>query len=396
MKRKGAWLILSLPIAATAAATYTYMQRQSPHEAHLICVSGTIEVTDAEVGFKIAGRVEARLVSEGELVQAGQLVARLDSMDLAQEVALRRAEVQVAQAALAELEAGSRPEEIAQAAAAVSKAQAWLAELLAGSRPQDVAAAQATVQRQQADADRLRGDYERAASLYQRNLIAAQEYAAARAAYAVAQRSLQEALAHLQLVVEGPRKEQIDQARAALMEARERYALIKKGPRQETIDQARARLEQANAALALAKTRLSYATLLSPLSGVVLSQNVERGEYVAPGTPVVTVGDLEHVWLRAYINETDLGRIKLGQRARVTTDTYPGKVYEGRLSFIASQAEFTPKNVQTAQERVKLVYRIKVDIPNPQMELKPGMPADAEILLDQMEGSRVGEARDHK
>jgi len=396
MKRKGAWLILSLLIAATAAATYTYMQRQSPHEAHLIGVSGTIEVTDAEVSFKIAGRVEARLVSEGELVQAGQLVARLDSMDLAQEVALRRAEVQVAQAALAELEAGSRPEEIAQAAAAVSKAQAWLAELLAGSRPQDVAAAQATVQRQQADTDRLRGDYERAASLYQRNLIAAQEYAAARAAYAVAQRSLQEALAHLQLVVEGPRKEQIDQARAALMEARERYALIKKGPRRETIDQARARLEQANAALALAETRLSYATLLSPLSGVVLSQNVERGEYVAPGTPVVTVGDLEHAWLRAYINETDLGRVKLGQRARVTTDTYPGKVYEGRLSFIASQAEFTPKNVQTAQERVKLVYRIKVDIPNPHMELKPGMPADAEILLDQMEGSRVGEARDHK
>jgi len=113
-----------------------------------------------------------------------------------------------------------------------------------------------------------------------------------------------------------------------------------------------------------------------------LSKNVEAGEYVAAGTPIVTVGDLERPWLRAYINETDLGRIKVGQRVRVATDTYPGKIYEGHISFIASEAEFTPKNVQTQKERVKLVYRIKVDIPNPNMELKPGMPADADILLD--------------
>ena len=113
----------------------------------------------------------------------------------------------------------------------------------------------------------------------------------------------------------------------------------------------------------------------------MLSENVETGEYVAPGTPVVTVGDLENVWLRAYVQETDLGRVKVGQRVLVTTDTYPGKAYEGRVSFVASKAEFTPKNVQTQQERVKLVYRVKVDIPNPGMELKPGMPADAEILL---------------
>jgi len=101
--------------------------------------------------------------------------------------------------------------------------------------------------------------------------------------------------------------------------------------------------------------------------------------YAAPGTPVVTVGDLVNLWLRAYIGETDLGRVKVGQRVRVTTDTYLGKRYDGRVSFIASQAEFTPKNVQTEKERVKLVYRIKIDIQNPNMELKPGMPADAVI-----------------
>ena len=101
-----------------------------------------------------------------------------------------------------------------------------------------------------------------------------------------------------------------------------------------------------------------------------------------PGTPVITVGDLKKVWLRGYINETDLGRVKVGQKVRVTTDTYPDRIYRGLISFIASQAEFTPKNVQTKKERVKLVYRIKVDIPNPNLELKPGMPADAKILLE--------------
>ncbi len=166
-----------------------------------------------------------------------------------------------------------------------------------------------------------------------------------------------------------------------MVEAQERFALIKRGPRQETVHQARARLEQAKQTLALAETQLGYATLVSPLAGVVLSKNVEPGEYVAAGTPVVAVGDLEHVWLRAYINETDLGRVKIGQRVDVTTDTYPGKVYEGCVSFLASQSEFTPKNVQTEKERVKLVYRVKVDIPNPTMELKPGMVENEEVSM---------------
>lgn len=166
-----------------------------------------------------------------------------------------------------------------------------------------------------------------------------------------------------------------------MAQAEERYAEIKKGPRRETIEQARARAEQARQARAVAETRLGYATLVSPMSGVVLSENVEAGEYVTPGTPVVTVGDLENVWLRAYINETDLARVKVGQRVRVTIDTFSGKVYEGRVSFIASQAEFTPKTVQTSKERVKLVYRVKVDIANHNLELKPGMPADAEIAI---------------
>ena len=127
---------------------------------------------------------------------------------------------------------------------------------------------------------------------------------------------------------------------------------------------------------------MGYATLTAPTSGVILSKNIEPMEYVAPGTSVVTLANLGQVWLRSYVEEADLGRVKVGQKAFITSDTYPGKRYEGRVSFIASEAEFTPKSVQTRKERAKLVYRIKVDIPNPAMELKPGMPVDAEIALD--------------
>jgi HlyD family secretion protein len=383
MKKKKRLIILLPVIVIAAVLTYKYILSKPSKDPNAVRVSGNIEVTDAEVSFKIPGRVEGRLVDEGQMIKANQIVARLDRMELAQEVALRKAEVQESQAALAEFEAGSRPEEIEQAEASVQKAKARLEELLAGSRPQEVAAAGAIVEKARADLEKLRVDYERQKQLHDKDVISTREFEASQAAYEMAKAKLQEDEEKLKLVKEGPRKEEIEQARAALKESGERHALIKKGPRKETIEQASARLSRTKQALAMAETRLSYTTLVSPLSGIVLSKNIEPGEYVAPGTPVVTVGDLENVWLRAYINETDLGRIKVGQKVRVITDTYPGKVYEGRISFISSEAEFTPKNVQTEKERVKLVYRIKVDIPNPRMELKPGMPADADILLNQ-------------
>jgi HlyD family secretion protein len=295
---------------------------------------------------------------------------------------MRKAEAQAAAAFLAQLLAGSRQEEIAQAEAGMRQSQAHLDELLHGSRTQEIDAAKAAVTLAKADAERAKLDYERYARLYEKVNVSAQQYDAAKAGFEMAQARQREAEEQLKLVLEGPRKEQIEQAREALVQAKERYTLVRKGPRQEEIDQARARAEQARQALAVAETQLGYATVSAPMPGVVLSKNVEPGEMVAPGTPVVTIGDLEKVWVRAYINETDLGRVKLGQRATVTTDTYPGKQYTGHVSFIASKAEFTPKNVQTDKERVKLVYRIKVDILNPRMELKPGMPADAAIHLD--------------
>jgi len=325
MKKK---LIPMILILAVLTAVFLYFRDRSPVNPDLIRVSGNIEITEAEVSFKIPGRVEERLVSEGETVTIGQVVARLDSRELGQEKAQRQAQVSSARAALAELQAGSRAEEIAQA--------------------------QALLERAQAEQERAQVESERQKKLYQREVISTREYDLARTTQ--------------------------DGAEAKVREAREYLTLVKKGPRQEKIDQARASLKAAEQVLAQAQTRLEYTVAVSPLSGIVLSKNIEPGEVVSPGTPVVTVGEVSQVFLRAYINETDLGRVKVGQKVKVTTDTFPGKSYEGRISFLAPQAEFTPKNIQTQKERVKLVYRIKVEIPNPQMELKPGMPADGEIL----------------
>jgi HlyD family secretion protein len=318
-------LVVAVVLAVALAA---FLLLRSPGgEGEGLKVSGTIEITSVDLSFKTGGRVRERLVDEGEMVRPGQTVARLEDDDLAAEVAVRRARLEEARQALMELEAGSRPEELEQAEAAVARAQA--------------------------EATRLADDLRRQQALYTREVVPKQKLDAAQAA--------------------------ADTSRAQLEEARAARRLVRIGPRSEQISQAAARLRQARESLRDAETRLGYAVLKAPLAGVVMSRNVEAGEQVSAGTPVVTVGDFGDTWLRAYIAETDMGRVKVGQRVLVTTDTDPAKRHEGRISFIAPEAEFTPKNVQTEKERVKLVYRIKVALPNPAMELKPGMPADAEI-----------------
>jgi HlyD family secretion protein len=299
-------------------------------EKDSIRVAGNIEATTLEVSFRVPGRVRERLVDEGATVQAGQLLARLEGDDLQQEVNLRRADRQAA--------------------------AAFLSELRAGSRQQEIARAEATLAAAEAEATRQKADFARQKTLLAREVIARREFEASRAA--------------------------TDAADAHVREAREALALVRQGPREEQIDQARARLQESEAALALASTRLGYTTLTAPLTGLVLAKHAEPGEQLAAGAPILTIADLASVWLRAYIPESELGRVKVGQKARITTDTWPDKRYEGTVSFIAQEAEFTPKNVQTEKERVKLVYRIKIDIPNHHRELKPGMPADAEIITN--------------
>lgn len=319
--------VITTLLVAALAALPAACSRNSRARAGDLVLSGNIEVTDAQLAFKLPGRVAARPVSEGQRVTAGQLVASLDDAEQKEELALRRAELEAVQAMLAELEAGSRPQEIA--------------------------AAEATLRSTEAERDRARLDFTRQQDLLGKEAISNREFEATQS--------------------------QLKVAEARASEAAERLKLIKEGPRVETIRQARARADQAAAAVALAQTRLDNTRLLSPLSGIVLSHNVEPGEFVSAGTPVATVADTAQMWVRAYVNQTDLGRIQHGQKVAVRTDTFPDKIYEGTIGFIASEAEFTPKTVQTPKERVKLVFRVKVDVANPNDELKPGMPADVVI-----------------
>lgn len=321
-------VVVLAALVLLALAVAAYLRHARPGKSgEALRISGNVELTEVQVSFKVAGRVSARLVDEGAQVRQGELVARLEDAELSDALQSARADADAAAATLAELEAGSRREEVAQGEALLARAEA--------------------------EADRLATDYGREQALYAREVVPKRELDAARAAN--------------------------DEARASVRERREALALLRKGARQERIDEARARLAGARARVSSAKERLGYATLLAPLTGVVLSKSVEPGEQVAAGTPVITLGDTGQCWLKGYLPETELGRVKLGQQARVTTDSHPGKVYPGRVSFISSEAEFTPKSVQTEKERVKLVYRVKVTLDNPGMELKPGMPADAEI-----------------
>ena len=374
-------LILTAIVLLAGVAVWYFFMREKPGEEKTIRTSGNIEAIEVELSFRIPGWVAERPVDEGYTLAKGQLVAKLDTTELEQQVTAQQADVDAAKAALAELLAGSRPQEIAQAQAVVQRAQRFYDELTAGARPEEIAVAEAELAQGKAENERLKFEYDRDKELFKHGITAESAWQATEYAYLVSVARMRQLEEQHKLVKAGARQEDIGQAKAALDEANANCALVKEGPRKEQIDQARARLDQSQQALAVARTRLDYATLPSPVPGVVLSKNVEAGEYVSPGTPIVTVADLQDVYLRAYIDETDLGRVKLGQRARITTDTYPDKIYEGVIAFISDQAEFTPKNVQTRKERVKLVYRIKINIRNANMELKPGMPADAEIAL---------------
>ncbi len=378
MKKIRILLLIIIIIAVGIGAAVKYGSDRNGSIPGEIRISGNIEVTQVDLSFRIPGWVSQRRVDEGMIVTAGQTIATLDPTELGQEVERLTAGADTAKSVLAELEAGSRPEEIAQTQAALERARSRLDELVAGSRPQEIAAAQAAVDRAKAEVVFAEANLKRMKDTLQSGAVAQDQYENSRMAFEVAQGKLHEAEERLKLANEGSRKEQIAQGKAAVEEAEAMAALVKNGPRKETIDQAQSSLRQSQQALAIARTRLSYATLLAPVAGVVLSKNVESGEYVAAGTPIVTVGNLKDIWLRAYIVETDLQHVKVGQLVNVFIDSSV-RPYPGRVSFIASEAEFTPKTVQTSKERIKLVYRIKIDIDNPDMELKPGMPADAVI-----------------
>ena len=359
-----------------------------------IAVSGNIELTQVDIAFKIPGKLIERAVDEGEPVKKGMVLARLDAEQTKrqrerEQAGRAAAESQLRQTVTAvQYQKETVEAEIELRQAELRQAEARLSELLAGFRKQEIEQARAAVEEAASGEQRATRDWERAQVLHKNDDISRSQYDQFRARYQAAKAAARQARERLALVEEGPRKEEIESARAQVARARaalrlsEAARLELKRKRQE-IETRRAETARAQAQVGVLDAQLDDAVAVSPIDGVVLTKAAEVGQVVAAGTPVLTVGDLAHPWLRGYINETDLGRVKLGARVRVTTDSYPDKVYWGRLSFIASDAEFTPKQIQTPEERVKLVYRVKIDIPNPQQELKLNMPVEAEILLQE-------------
>jgi HlyD family secretion protein len=333
------WIGAAMAASAIAAASLACRPRaaEGPPRA-----SGYVEATEVRVAPEVGGRVLEVAVAEGDRVAAGALIARLDTADV--DLALKRAQAERDQAAaqLKLLQAGSRPEDIRQARAQADAAQA------------DIAAAESELRSATADLERfeslLRAN---AGSRKQRDDAATRrDVAAARAAAAR------------------------DRARAAA----ETVAKLRAGSRPEEIAAARARVAAVDAQIAVLAKNAQDAVLRSPVAGVVTAKLVDAGEMLAPRAPAVVITDLEHAWANVYVDEPLVPRLRIGQKAAVLTDA--GQRIEGTVTFISPRAEFTPRNVQTPDERSKLVYRIKVSVDNRAGVLKSGMPVEVELPVD--------------
>ncbi len=302
-------------------------------DGSLIRAAGYVEATEIRISTKVGGTLDWFALEEGDEVAIGKELARIDTVDLTLALQAAQAERDLAGAELRLRRAGYRREEIAEAAAAVAAAEA---------------------EREAAERDLRR---------FQGLLDAGSGTEKAR----------DDALTRR------------DVASRSLEAARERLRRLRAGFRREEIDAAAARLAAAEARIAQIEQQIRDAAITSPVAGVVSAKLVEQGELLAAGTALVVVTDLEHAWLTAYVSERDLGRIRLGQDAEVVTDD--GQRRQGRLTFIDSRAEFTPKNVQTRDERVKLVYRLKISLDNADRLFKPGMPAEATLEASTGESS---------
>jgi HlyD family secretion protein len=327
MKRKRI-VVLVLGLLAAGGLVGFLLFRGNGDPTSLVA-SGTVEATEAHLGFQVGGRIEAVTVQEGDRVEPGQAVGRLDRAEMEARREQAVAQAGAASALLREMENGSRVEEIAQARAAA---------LAATQRFRDA----------ERDGDRTR-------RLLEGGAVSREAYDKALLA--------------------------LDVAKSAQTQTDEQLRLLERGPRVERIEAQRAQLAQSEAAVRVLDATLANMTLRSPFGGVVSIRHREPGEAVAPGAPVVTVTNRDDRWVRIYIPEDRLGALETGLPATISADTYPAKTYAGEIVSIATEAEFTPKSVQTTEERVKLVYAVRVRITqDPTYDLKPGLAADVRLV----------------
>jgi len=333
---------LSLPIVAlglgVVIAAAACREKAPPTTAR---ASGHVEATEVQVAAQVGGRLVALKVAEGSRVNAGDVIAELDTTDIALVLRRARADRAQADALLRLLMAGARVEDIRQAEAQLETTRA------------DVATAEAEL-------SAARADFDRFDALLKSNSGSAKQRDDAATRRDVA-------------------RERVAGARERVKASAEALARVKAGARAEEIDAARARLMSADAQVATFEQNLSDATVKAPVAGLVTEKLADVGELLAPRTPLVVLADLDHAWANIYLDEPLVPRIRLGQPATIITDA--GGRIPGTITFVSSKAEFTPRNVQTAEERSKLVYRIKISVDNREGVLKQGMPVEAEIPL---------------
>jgi HlyD family secretion protein len=329
-------------LAAALAASALLSACADEPPSNLLRVSGHVEATEVQVAADVGGRIVDLRVDEGDRVAAGDVVARLDTRDTELQIQRLRAERATVDAQLRLLRAGSRTEDIAQAEAQVEAASA------------DVMTIDAELKNAELDLQRFE-------SLLQAN--------------AGSQKQRDDAQARVNVARERRRG-----AEERVRAAREALARLRSGARPEEIDAARARVATVDAQMATLEKSLTDAEVLAPVAGLVTQKLADQGELVPRGAPLLVVTDLDRAWANLFVPEPLVPRVKLGQKATVFTDA-GGPGLPGEVTFVSPRAEFTPRNVQTAEERSKLVYRIKVSVDNREGILKQGMPVDAELAL---------------
>jgi HlyD family secretion protein len=350
--------------------------------------SGTIEATQANLAFQVNGRVQDVFLDEGQVVEKKQLLAVLEQeefnarCDQAQFDLIRSREGLKQLETLLELNRKVLPAEVERVEASVRALQSQLAELEAGYRIQEVEQARYAYEQARFALAEARKDKTRFDRLFEQKIIAEKDKDATDLRYDAALKGYKRAKQAFELLKEGYRKESIETARSKLAEGRaalkqSRENLRKIEATESEVNAAKAQVLSAQAVLELAKIQLTHSELRAPFKGIIVSRNVEPGEVVSPGREVISLADLSVVDLKVFVPETEIGLVKPGQKVEVKIDTFPAKTYAGHVSFISPEGEFTPKIIQTHKERVKLVYLVKIKIINPDLELKPGMPADA-------------------
>ncbi len=384
--------IIPIVILLAAVGGYFAWSRMQSGDDGLLRLSGNIEFKKVDIAFKTAGKLLELSVDEGASVTKGTVIARLDREQMSRIRERDSSAVLSAESQLLQLQTGIRYQkemmtaELALRASELRQAQAKLQELLDGARPQELAQAKSALEDLRGLREQASKELERAKKLIAKEDISQNQFDQTQTRFASLSAQVATAEQRLALIVEGPRKTDIEAARAAVarVEAAMRMTEAQRlevRRREEDLAARRADISRAKSGVSVIDSQLDDTVATAPIDGVVLVKSADPGEVLAAGTPIVTLGDIDHPWLRGYVPQSKLGQVKLGMGVAVHSDSYPGKTYLGKISFIASEAEFTPKQIQTTEERVKLVYRIKVDLENPGRELKLNMPVDGVIDL---------------